>query len=168
MALLRNVRLEPEPRRLRGALWGHCWDGGVYLGRIRDAFSGTDALAMNAGPDAVQWAQSGAVPPMVVGEGARLGYSAFLGALARAARLTIVHLTAARPWLDKRCAARGSRQNESWRRAAETRAERAAQSVDAYNRIAINTGGLTPKQVLRIVAAALPREARERLRIECL
>lgn len=104
---------------------------GVELGRQRGDFSGTDALAMNIHPVACQWIAH-ADEPVVLGEGQRLGTRAFLRAAADAGRLVdLVWLDPPAEVCQARRAARGSRQNPQWVKAATTRASRLAEAADA-------------------------------------
>jgi GTPase SAR1 family protein len=69
---------------------------GVYLGKLRPEFPGTDALSLSVNPHAVTWVteqMEAARLSWVFGEGTRLGNIRFLSALAGHARLTVVHLT---------------------------------------------------------------------------
>ena len=79
---------------------------GVYLGRRRVAFSGTDAINKNNHRIAVEWALHG-LPPVVVGEGQRLATPGFLGALALDAELLVLALDAPDEILRERRARRG-------------------------------------------------------------
>lgn len=98
---------------------------GVHLGVTRPRFGGTDALSMAVLPDAVTWAASASLPPLVAGEGARLAHLRFLAALHRRTDLVVVWLGAPWPVLTARCSARGSNQDTAWRRAAGTRSRSA-------------------------------------------
>lgn len=107
---------------------GHPANGrltGVELGVPREAFSGTDSLAMDIGPRALVWLLDRPGCPFALGEGSRLATRPFLGGLVHAGvRLTFVSLSAPREVLDYRWRARGSKQNPVWRKGAATRAER--------------------------------------------
>jgi hypothetical protein len=106
----------------------------VELGRRRGTFSGTDALGMAVMPHAVDWlVNTRSLPALVFGEGARLGTLAFLRLLDERVdhRLTVVHLTADPDGLKVRRAERGSNQDPSWMRGAETRAANAAKGLAA-------------------------------------
>lgn len=102
---------------------------GLHLGKSRPAFGGTDALGMVILHDAVRWATEAPLPPLVVGEGARLTHPLFLTALAQRARLVVIHLWAPPSLLDERVAARGSVQNEPWRRGQATRVHNAVRAA---------------------------------------
>lgn len=154
--LLENVSLATSSRKIHGVLVGHDFPGGVYLGKMREEFPGTDALAMSVGPDAIEWVTTGQLPDIIFGEGARLGYAGFLNALARATDLTVVHLTAKEATLDARCRARGSNQGATWRKGAATRAASAVKRVQGARIIEVQTDGLQAIHVLRIVRSQLP------------
>lgn len=104
---------------------------GVELGRTRDAFGGTDALGMAVMPQAKAWMEAAPLPGLVLGEGARLGTVPFLDLLASRADLTVVHLTAKPAALTARRLARGSRQDPTWMRGAESRARNTADQLRA-------------------------------------
>ena len=119
MSLLEPWHVMPDVP-LRGVLRGHPLvlraDGetqGMYLGRQRPNFPGTDALSMGVMPDAVRWATEYPLPSLVLGEGARLGTPAFVGLLALHTDLTLVHLVASDEALNARRAVRGSQQNDA-------------------------------------------------------
>lgn len=99
---------------------------GLELGVPREDFPGTDALAMDIGPRALQFL-SASYTPFAVGEGARLATRPFLGGLAQqGVAVTVVELMASPALLDQRWRERGARQNPSWRKGAATRASRLA------------------------------------------
>jgi hypothetical protein len=87
------VRL--TPRELFGHwLLGEDLDLGVYLGRLRPEYPGTDALSLSVAPHALSWLET--LDPgldLVLGEGARLSHAGFLQALAAKTDLLVVHLT---------------------------------------------------------------------------
>jgi hypothetical protein len=99
----------------------------VELGRRRESFPGTDTLAMNIAPVAKRWianqARSDDGFRLVLAEGDRLGFPAFMrAAMDAGARVTVVHLSCDGDVLDRRCEARGSKQDESWRKGRATKA----------------------------------------------
>lgn len=114
-------RTHPVPHsRLNSRVNGRTF--GVELGVPRPDFPGTDALAMDIGPRALQFMATSFVH-FGLGEGSRLATRPFLGGLVqRGARLLLVSLTAPQELLDERWTARGSKQNPSWRKGAATRA----------------------------------------------
>lgn len=94
----------------------------VELGRRRESFSGTDALGMSVSPVACRWIAERPAR-LVLAEGDRLANRAFLAAAADAGyAVNLVHLWADPATLDARCAARGSKQNDSWRKGRTSKA----------------------------------------------
>lgn len=66
---------------------------GVYLGKMRPEYPGTDALSLSVAPQALKWLQK--LDPQlswVIGEGARLGHQGFLQELSIKAKLLVVHI----------------------------------------------------------------------------
>jgi hypothetical protein len=110
---------------------------------------------MNAGPDAIAWLDS-ELPSLIIGEGSRLGYAGFLNKLAQRTDLTIISMAATGPTLDQRCAGRGSKQNDAWRKGAASRARGALEKVSGARVIELNTTGMSAAQVLRLARALLP------------
>ena len=112
--------------KLRGHYWSHT-DGttldGVYLGVQRPLHPGADGLDKACQPAALSWARTAEHPPMVVGEGAVLANTAFLGSLNN---LLLVHLTASSEEISRRCRQRGSNQAESFIAGTATRARNLA------------------------------------------
>lgn len=88
------IRLVPKE------LFGHRLEhpvlgSGIYLGKIRPEFPGTDALARSVSPHATQWATE--VLPTerlswVFGEGVRLSHLKFFEDLHQHTRLTVIYL----------------------------------------------------------------------------
>lgn len=104
---------------------------GVEVGRLREAFSGTDALGMAVHPKAVLWISALARDALVLAEGQRLATLKFLHAATTGDYL--VDLV----WLDTppdvcaaRRAARGSKQTDSWVKGATTRVGRLAAQAE--------------------------------------
>jgi hypothetical protein len=129
----------PEPTRLHRTLIGHYLADrtgevtGVYLGKHRQQFPGTDALSMAVAPDARVWARN--LEPwlgFIVGEGQRLGNAGFLRALGENTELTVVLLVADEAVLDARCEERGSAQAPGWRRGAAKGAANAFRDAQQY------------------------------------
>ena len=98
---------------------------GCELGRVRETFSGTDALRMDIHPQACEWIKT-TTWPLVLAEGARLATRAFLTAASAQYRVHLAHLDAPPDVLDARCEKRGSTQSPSWRRGAASRARNLA------------------------------------------
>lgn len=98
---------------------------GIEIGRVREKFSGTDALRMDIHPLACEWVKT-TTWPLVLAEGNRLATRAFLTTAAAQYEVHLAHLTAPGEILDQRCAARGSHQSATWRRGAASRARNLA------------------------------------------
>lgn len=100
---------------------------GMELGVPRESFPGTDSLAMDIGPRALEFLLLSRTSsfPFALAEGSRLATRPFLSGLVHAGvKLTFVSLTAPQELLDERWRIRGSKQNPVWRKGAGTRAER--------------------------------------------
>lgn len=114
-------------------------NGWVEVGRRRETFSGTDALAMSIMPKATEWVRSDAAPERLIGEGARLGSAKFL----RVVRdeydsLVVLHLTGDpvlmySRMLDRAAALGTKPQNEAWWRGRLTAARNAAAALGAVS-----------------------------------
>lgn len=99
---------------------------GVELGVPRSEFPGTDALAMDIGPRALQFLST-VRTTFAFAEGSRLATRPFLGGLAQAGvAVTVVTLTASSELLEARWRERGGKQSATWRKGAATRASRIA------------------------------------------
>lgn len=104
---------------------------GAYLGHLRDAYPGTDALSLSVQPQALLWLD--AVPLLgldwVFGEGVKLSNPTFLAKLASVTDLTVVYLDLDPEEAARRRAARGGKQmTERWATATFSRARNAAQA----------------------------------------
>lgn len=132
-------------------------DAGIEIGRRRESFSGTDALSMSIGPAAVKWIET-RPHSLVLGEGARLGTTAFLLAARRAGyTVTLVHLSAPEDVLAARRAQRGSKQNDAWMRGAATRAQRLRERMVLDARvIGLAAGTQGPAFLADVVRGAVP------------
>jgi hypothetical protein len=102
---------------------------GMYLGDVREKFSGTDALSMAALPKAKEWVRRDGASwsaredrGAIIGEGQRLANDDWLAMVNDVTELTVLSFDATDEALDERCAVRGTGQNLSWRKAATTRA----------------------------------------------
>lgn len=74
-------------------LRGHRLPGdGLYLGKMRDEFPGTDGLDRACHQTGVGWLMVGDLPKWIVAEGATLATESFLMALAEATDLFVIHL----------------------------------------------------------------------------
>jgi hypothetical protein len=121
------VRL--TPRELFGHwLLGEDLDLGVYLGRLRPEYPGTDALSLSVAPHALSWLET--LDPgldLVLGEGARLSHAGFLQALAAKTDLLVVYLAVTPEESLRRREARGGKLlTEKYVLAATTRAANTA------------------------------------------
>jgi ribose 1,5-bisphosphokinase PhnN len=133
---------------------------GLYLGRTRPEFPGTDAIGLASHAEALNWVRiAPELPPLVLGEGARLGTASFLGALAeRCSRFVVAHLVAPEGVLDDRLAQRRAGQeresgkSESFRKSTVTRARNA---VAGLPHIEIDTSEKDPQESSRLVLASL-------------
>ena len=109
---------------------------GLYLGRTRGEFSGTDALGLACHPEALAWtAEAPEWPELILGEGQRLGTAGIFAGLAARSELTVAHLTAPQAVLDERCERRWASQVKVFRSgkvipAASSRKNSATRSVN--------------------------------------
>jgi len=134
----------------------HCF--GIELGVPRPAFSGTDALAMDIGPRALDFLLQPGMPPFALGEGSRLATRPFMAGLVRAGvRILFVSLTASQEVLDERWRARGSKQNPSWRKGAATRARRMTEwAMDTDGVRVLRMDGFSPAEAAEAVRNMFP------------
>jgi GTPase SAR1 family protein len=143
---------------------------GLYLGRLREQYPGTDALSLSVQPQALKWAESiSSDLTMVFGEGSRLANLAFLSALGRQTQLLVVHLTAGEEIARERRSQRpddgnwktGQRdtQSEVWVRAQTSRAANLAKALRDrarfLNIVDIDTTDKNPKQIVEELCSAL-------------
>lgn len=167
----RDLAVAPDPSRIKGKLTGHGLYGvlsgetrGIYLGRMREEFPGTDGLSMAVAPDARAWAatlsrQHEGGMQYVVGEGQRLGNPGFLTALAENTWLTVVLLTATPEALTARREDRGSTQSPSWMQGAATQARNTFDAMvkGPINRaVEIDTTALTPDEIAERITLSIP------------
>jgi ribose 1,5-bisphosphokinase PhnN len=90
-------------------------EGVVEIGRHRDRYGGSDALAMNVGPAACFYVRCGREHERLLVEGDRLAYRGFLqAAIEGGYAVTLIVLHAEPVTLAKRRADRGSDQSQSW------------------------------------------------------
>lgn len=129
---------------------------GVELGRQRPDFPGTDALSMSVSPAAKVWVQTRPAR-LILGEGDRLATRTFIGYAADAGyTVTVVHVVAPQPVLDARCAARGSQQNQPWRRGRATKAASLAGYAAAnYRLVTVNSAAADPGALARLVTSTV-------------
>lgn len=91
-------------------------DSGIYLGKWRASFPGTDGLDRASSPTGEEWLDTGMHKRFryIVGEGATLATERFLTALHRNTDLLLVHLVCDPVVKAERIAERGSEQKESF------------------------------------------------------
>jgi ribose 1,5-bisphosphokinase PhnN len=105
---------------------------GLYLGRMRDEYPGTDAIGLASHAEAYAWAREAPeMPALVLGEGARLGTVGFLRSLAARpdTQLVVGHLVVPEAVQLERLARRAKAGNAAFRKGTRTRAAQAV--VDA-------------------------------------
>lgn len=100
-------------------------------GRRRRSFSGTDALAMNVMPRALDWLAGPPRGDVRLAEGDRLASDKFLARAAETHDLTVLWLDASPATLTARREARGSTQAEAWIKGRSTKVHRLADEWDA-------------------------------------
>jgi hypothetical protein len=137
---------------------------GVELGQRRPGFPGTDTLGMAVSPVACRWIAERPFE-LVLAEGDRLANQAFLtAALDAGYQVHLVHLHADATLLGQRYLARGSRQNETWRKGRVTKAANLA-SWAAISRTAdrpelhlwrFDTGLASPGEISAALRRAIP------------
>jgi hypothetical protein len=118
---------------------------GLELGRRRESFSGTDAMAMNVAPAVCRWLATSLPGPLILAEGDRLGYPGFLDAASGAGyAVTLVHVTADPADLEGRRRVHRARQNETWARGRATKAANLAAHAQAqrYEVVRLNTSSM--------------------------
>jgi len=137
------------------------WLLGAEIGRSRPMFPGTDTLAFNIMPQAKHWI-SRVIYTLVLGEGDRLAKMPFLQAAADAGyEVHLFHLYASPEVLDARCEARGSKQNDTWRKGRATAADNlAAKALDAGFKVyMMNTEHQSVEQLMDAVHLFVPETA---------
>lgn len=96
-------------------------NGLAQLGKSRDAFGGTDALAMNVQPAVVKWLAEASYP-IVLGEGDRLGNGKFFKAvMGLGIGLQVWYLDTPSYVASQRRDERGSSQSETWLKGRRTK-----------------------------------------------
>jgi hypothetical protein len=132
---------------------------GAEIGRRRNRFSGTDALAMNASPACCAWVASRHAPVLLLGEGDRLAHAGFLAAAADGGySVHVLHVTCPPGLLEQRYAARaaqGHTQNPVWRAGRATKAVRLAEVAAARYRLT-ELPSTDPAATVRAARAAVP------------
>lgn len=142
--------------RLEGQLWGEkLWAGdryaGIRLGRSRETFSGTDALGMAVNPDAIRWLETGDLPPLILGEGARLGNLRFQIALHNKTSALTILLRAADA--AERREKRGSQQDPNWIKGRATASLKLFHTIVELGlpALSLDTTSMTPEEAGNIV-----------------
>ena len=122
---IRDLHSKPNKKNVV-VLRGHHVDGGegLYLGRWRESFPGTDGLDRATSPCGAEWLEMGGALSygFILGEGATLATRPFIRALAEHTDLLLVHLYAEDFVKELRFAERGSTQPDSFVTATATRA----------------------------------------------
>lgn len=127
----------------------------VELGRRRDRFAGTDALALNISPKVTAWLRH-TEHNLILGEGDRLAHLGFLAA-AELSGFTphLIVLRAPRDVLDARAVARGSAgQNVTWRAGRATKVERLAGQAEHVGFHVVHLDGTDPPEVNALYSVA--------------
>jgi predicted nucleotide kinase in modified base biosynthesis len=114
-----------HPAVLHAEPFAHlCYAGAVQLGASRDAYPGTDTLALNVQARVLAWLARTDLP-LVLGEGDRLANAPFFRAVVTLGyRLTVCWLDAPWPVLWARVCARPRPQPEAWVRGRDTKVRR--------------------------------------------
>jgi hypothetical protein len=124
----------PNARGTIITLRGHRTQGaGMYLGKMRDSFPGTDGLDRASSITGEKWLDGwGHLDwAYVLGEGATLATERFLNALHRRTRLLLVHLVCDPGVKAERLAGRGSDQAETFIQGTATRSANSAARMRA-------------------------------------
>lgn len=115
-------------------LRGHRTQGsGMYLGKMRDSFPGTDGLDRASSPVGEEWLDKFLHLDLgyIIGEGATLATERFLNALHRRTDLLLVHLVCDPAVKAERLAERGSGQAETFVQGTTTRSSNATAKMRA-------------------------------------
>lgn len=104
-------------------------NGVVELGRRREAFSGTDALAMDVKPKVLTWLTS-EQPKLVLAEGDRLANMPFFDAVRRLGYEPFVYVLPGSEEALQGRIERGSKQNEAWVRGRATKVRNLVADLD--------------------------------------
>lgn len=105
--------------------------GGVFeLGKRRRDFPGTDALSMSVQPVVLRWLKD-YLPPLVFGEGDRLGNKSFLAAAAGLGYNVHVYVLEGEEAAAMGRELRGSRQDAKWVQGRQTKVRNVAEATNA-------------------------------------
>lgn len=122
----------------------------VVLGVRRKQFPGTDALPMNVQPKVEGWLDA-AAPPLLFGEGDRLGNDKFFRALTEAGYNLVVGYLVGEATAKARRKERGSKQNDAWVRG---RGSKAAGLADRWRAIRLPAAAPTEGHLDALVRAS--------------
>lgn len=135
---------------------------GVYLGKRREAMSGTDALAMNAITGVIDELVRHR-PPLVIGEGDRLANDRMFSTMQDLGYENHIYfLSAPPPTLTKRLRTRGSDQNAAWQKGRVTKHRKLAV---AWRAMRLN-GTMPVDHNAAIIGAAITEKMSTRLEQE--
>lgn len=113
---LEDLHAKPNKKALV-TLRGHRLGAdGLYLGKLREHFPGTDGLDRASSPTGEEWLDQGkhAEFHYLVGEGATLSTRRFIEALQRNTELLLVHLVCQQRVWEERLEKRGANQQPHW------------------------------------------------------
>lgn len=130
---LRDLHAKPNAK-VTVTLRGHeTQGGGIYLGKMRDSFPGTDGLDRASSPTGEEWLDRfmHLEHSYIIGEGATLATERFLSALQRRTNLLLVHLVCDPEVKSQRLAERGSGQKETFVLGTATRSANVTRKLDA-------------------------------------
>lgn len=116
---------------------------GMYLGKLRDEFPGTDGLDRATSPTAAEWLEigdvTGQLPDFIVGEGATLATDRFLGALEAYTDLLVLHLVCDPMIADLRVANRGHELSPQFVDGTATRSENRIKNLKTARVVRVDT-----------------------------
>lgn len=134
MGELEDLHGKPNARGTIVTLRGHRTQGaGMYLGKMRDSFPGTDGLDRASSPTGEEWLDRFYHLDLayIIGEGATLATDRFLNAIQRRTRLLLVHLVCDPEVRADRLATRGAGQDAKFITATATRSANSAARLRA-------------------------------------
>jgi hypothetical protein len=121
---------------------------GLYLGKMRDNFPGTDGLDRASSATGVEWLQRNGFEEFrfIVGEGATLATRPFLSELAARTELLLLHLWADDFVKDLRFTERGSEQDPRFVEATATRSANLLQDMGVRAAKALSIDSASPEE----------------------
>jgi hypothetical protein len=137
MGPLKDIHAVPNSRGSLVTLRGHDLPyGGLYLGKMREEFPGTDGLDRASSFVGVDWLRNSPVPlpRWIIAEGATLATEPFLTELAEATDLLLIHLQCDDFITDLRFRERGSTQKDSFVTNTVTRSRNLFDKLDKEGR----------------------------------